>query len=70
MIYKDLVSGVARKEEFDQRNIIFQKLLYTLGIYFDENNVAKLVVDNALSREIIGTGCHSLCCFLPTSELA
>ena len=68
-MYKDLVFRVTRKQEFDQRNCVFQKLLFSLGIFFDENNVVKLVVDNALCGAIIVVSCHSLSCFLPTGEL-
>ena len=37
---------MARKQELDQRSYVFQKLPFPLGIFFDENNVAKLVVNN------------------------
>ena len=40
---------MARKQEFE-------KLLFPFGIFFDANNVAKLVVGNALGEEIIATG--------------
>ena len=41
-----------------------------MRIFFDDkNNVAELVVGNALCEEIIAVDCHSLCCFLPNYEL-
>ena len=61
---------MARKQEFDQRNYVFSEIAVSLAKLFDKNNVAKLVVDNALCEEIIAIGCHSLCCFLVTGELA
>ena len=46
VIYKDLVSRVGRKQEFDQRSCVFWKLSFPLGTFFDEKNVEKLVDDN------------------------
>ena len=60
MIFKEEIIDF----EFDQRNCNFYKLLFSLRIFFDENNVAKLAV-----KETIAIGCHSLCCFLPRCEL-
>ena len=54
---------MAREQEFDQRNCVFQKLRFSLGIFFDENNVTKLVADMALCEEIIATGCHYFAVF-------
>ena len=45
-IYKNLVSREARKQKFDQRNCIFQKLQFPLRISFDETIMTKLAVDN------------------------
>ena len=47
---------MARKQEFDWRKCFLKKLLFPFGIFFDANNVAKLVVGNALGEEIIATG--------------
>ena len=71
MVYKDLVSRVAEKQEFEQRNCEFQKFLFSLGIFFNDNNVAKLMVYNAVCENVITKhiGCHSLCCVFPTGEL-
>ena len=44
----NLVSCVARKQEFDQRNCYFKESLLFLRILFDENYIVKLVVYNAL----------------------
>ena len=46
MTFKDLVSWVARKQEFNQRNCIFSKRLFCWNI-FNENK-EKLVTDNAV----------------------
>ena len=43
MIYKDLISGVTIKKEFDQ--VAFFSI-YLSEYFFDENNVAELVADN------------------------
>ena len=55
LICKGLVSRVARKQEFDERGWVFEKLPFPLGIFFDENNVVTLFVDNedSLSFEVV-----------------
>lgn len=59
---------MARKQYFDQRNCFLEIAVFFYNI-FDENNVAKLVIDSVVSEEIIAICCHSLCCFLPTGKL-
>ena len=39
---------------------VFQKLPFSFGIFFDENNIANLVVDNALCEDIVATDCQLL----------
>ena len=50
---------------------LFAFTIYPSGflLLFVENNVAKIVFNNALRVEIIDRNCHSLCCFLSTSKL-
>ena len=42
---------MVRKQQCDQKNAMFSKLLFSLGIFFDGNNIVKLVVDNTLSEK-------------------
>ena len=52
-----------RKNINDQRNCAFLKLPFSLQKFFNENNVAKLAVDNALFEEIVrivAIGCQLL----------
>lgn len=53
-----MFSQMGNQQKFDQRNNGFQKLKFPLGIFFEENNVAKLVVDNSLCDEIVATCCQ------------
>ena len=53
-----MFSQVGNQQKFDQRNNGFQKLKFPLGIFFEGNNVAKLVVDNSLCDEIVATCCQ------------
>ena len=55
MIYKDLVSWVARNQECDLRNYVFKKFPISFGIFFDENNTVKLIIDHAVYKEIAAT---------------
>ena len=41
-MYKDLVSHMPKKQEFDQSNCIFQKLQFSFQTLFYENDMAKL----------------------------
>ena len=41
-----------RKQEFNQRDYIFLKLLFSVEIFFNEN-IAKLVIDNAVCEKLI-----------------
>ena len=55
MIYRDLVSWVARNQELDLRNYIFEKFLISFALFFDEDNIVKLDVDHAVCEEITAT---------------
>ena len=50
VICKDLVSQVARKQEFNQRNCVFEKLVFSLGIYFYEKDIAKVALPRYSSK--------------------
>ena len=50
MICKDMVSQVERKQEFNQRNCVFEKLTFSLGIYFYEKDIAKVAVPRCSSK--------------------
>ena len=55
MIYRDLVSWVARNQELDLRNYVFLKFPISFALFFDENNIVKLGIDHALFEEIATT---------------
>ena len=55
MIYRDLVSWVARNQELDLRNYIFEKFLISFALFFDEDNIVKLDIDHAVCEEITAT---------------
>ena len=55
MIYRDVVSWVARNQEVDLRNYIFKKFLISFALFFDENNIVKLGIDHAVCEEIAAT---------------
>ena len=55
VIYRDLVSWVARNQEFDLRNCIFLKSLISFALFFDGDNIVKLGIDHALCDEIATT---------------
>ena len=57
MIYRDLVSWVARNHELDLRNYVFKKFLISFALFFDEDNLVKLGIDHAVCEEIAGTDC-------------
>ena len=48
---KNLVSWLARKQEFDQTNYIFVKSAVFCEIFFNENT-AKLVMNNAVCEKL------------------
>ena len=58
-ICKYLVSWVVRKQELDQKNWFFKKLLFSLGISLDEN-IANLVVVMLYVRNWFQLGCRLL----------
>ena len=55
MIYRDLVSWVARNQEFDLRNNVFKKFPISFALFFDENNIVKLGIAHAACEEIAAT---------------
>ena len=54
-MYKGLVSWVARNQEFDLRNYVFLKFPISFGLFFDENNTVKLIIDHAVCKGIAAT---------------
>ena len=55
VIHRDLVSWVARNQEIDLRNYVFQKFLISFALFFDEDNAVKLGIDHAECEEIAAT---------------
>ena len=55
VIYRDLVSWVARNQELDLRNYIFLKFPICFALFFDEDNIVKLGTDHAVHEEIAAT---------------
>ena len=55
MTRKDLVSWVVKNKSLTRETTLCLKLLFPLAIFFNENNITKLVVDNALSEGIVET---------------
>ena len=56
MVHEDLVSWLVRKQKFEQENCIFvfEKIfIFFWNIFLNKNNIPKLVVDNAISEEIV-----------------
>ena len=54
-MHKDLISWVARNQEFYQRKYFFQKFLISFGLFFDENNIEKLFIDQVICEGIAAT---------------
>ena len=50
MIYRDLVSWVTRNQKLDL-NYVF-KISDFFALFFDEDNIVKLGIDNAVCKEI------------------
>lgn len=56
VVHEDLVSWLVRKQKFEQENCIFvfEKIfIFFWNIFLNKNNIPKLVVDNAISEEIV-----------------
>ena len=53
VICKNLFFWMARKQEFNMINLVFKKLFISLEVSLNANNMAKLVVDNAVCEELI-----------------
>ena len=56
MVHEDLVSWLVRKQKFEQENRIFFFLkifIFFWNIFLNKNNIPKLVLDNAISEEIV-----------------
>ena len=52
MIYRDLVSWVARNQELDLRNYAFEKFPISFALFFGKNNIVKLGIDHAICEAI------------------
>ena len=55
MVYRDLVSWVARNQGLDLRNYFFLKFPISFALFFDEDNIVKLGIDHAICEEIAAT---------------
>ena len=55
MIYRGLVSWVARNQELDIRNYVFLKFLISFALFFDEDNIVKVGIDQAVREKIAAT---------------
>ena len=55
MIYRGLVSWVARNQELDIRNYVFLKFLISFALFFDEDNIVKVGIDQAVCEKITAT---------------
>ena len=55
MIYRDLVSWVARNQELDLKNYVFKKFPISLALFFDEDSIVKLGIDHVICEEIAAT---------------
>ena len=57
MIYRGLVSWVARNQELNIRNYVFKKFLISFALFFDEDNIVKVGIDHAVCEKIAATDC-------------
>ena len=55
VIYRDLVSWVARNQELDPRNYVFETFLISFTLFLDEDNIVKLGIGHAICEEIAAT---------------
>ena len=55
MIYRDLVSWMARNQELDLRNCFFFYFLISFALFFDEDDIVKLGIDHVICEEIAAT---------------
>ena len=55
MIYRDLVSSVARNQEFRPKKLCFFLFLISFVLFFDEDNIVKAGIDHAVCEEIAAT---------------
>ena len=55
MKYRGLVSWVARNQELDIRNYVFLKFLISFALFFDEDNIVKVGIDQAVCEKIAAT---------------
>ena len=55
MKYRGLVSWVARNQELDIRNYVFLKFLISFALFFDEDNIVKVGIDQAVCEKITAT---------------
>ena len=55
VIYRDLVSWVARNQGLDLRNYFFLKFPISFALFFDEDNIVKLGIDHTGCEENAAT---------------
>ena len=55
LIYRELVSWVARNQDLDLRNDVFFKFLISFALFFDENYIVKVGIDHGVCEEIAAT---------------
>ena len=46
---------MARNQELNLRNHVYQKFSISIVLFFDENNIVKLGIDHAVCEEIAAT---------------
>ena len=46
---------MARNQECDLRDYVFKKFPFSFGVFFDENNTVKLIIDHAICKGIAAT---------------
>ena len=56
MICTDLISWMVRKQEFNLKNFAISKLSVSYGIFYNENDTVKFIVDEAVCEKIVTTG--------------
>ena len=55
VIYRGLVSWVARNQEANLRNQVFKKFPISFALFFDDDNIVKLGIDYAVCEEVVAT---------------
>ena len=60
VIYRDLVSCLARNQELDLRNYVFKIFLISFTLFVDEDNIVQVGIDYVACEEIAATGGYLL----------